>query len=174
LAPTKDAGLRFLLSATSPATSDRICKIIAPLAPWHPDCTAADWDKDLQVELVPRSTYSVIYYLGEVTRRELYPDFSEKARPLLIRASTASQPNKTCADATDGRDVECDAIFLTSKGPGEESFLKVQYDRGWYNVVSGQQTQKTYEVLDLVTEMLALSRSAKDLPSSSVFTITSH
>lgn len=149
----------------------------------------------------------MIYYLGEVVRRENYPDtlagaaptpYASKpgaaknhsdtlagVRPALRTLSVRPQwvtktTNEFSCSGLKGQltEEECGAIFhLEAVRKAEPGFLRVDYD-GWnfvvpdpWNPYDARTSGNTYEVMDIVTELLALNRSAKDLPTSSVFTL---
>ncbi len=132
---------------------------------------------DIEIKLIPRSTYSIIYYLGEVVRRELYPDSGQAGRITSFRKTPlngAQPPTAGCGAATSG--PGCAPIFLVAGSPGP-AFLSVRYDGGVYIVPntsdpsSAMVTDRTYEVMDILTELIALNRSSKDVPTSNVFTL---
>lgn len=140
-------------------------------------CAKTDWDQDLQISLVPRSTYGVIYYLGEVVRRA--GPRADASTGVNIRfpaesgtTCTAPRPGVPDDPAEAPRPPSCRPIFkLTAGDRRSNSLVHVSYDGEPYAVSNDYESQVTYEVLDLVTELLALNRSAKDLPTSSVVTL---
>jgi hypothetical protein len=134
------------------------------------DCSKSNWAENIQVSLVPRSVYGVLYYLAEVVRREDDPDFGSPARQIVVRS--ARKGGLDCSAEAPSHD--CDPVFLVDRTEvlPKRGFLSAKYDGSWYAIPSAGATSKTYEVLDLVEELIALNRSAKDLPSSSVFTLT--
>ena len=152
-------------------------------------CKASN-PKDIQISFVPRSTYSVIYYLGEVVRQGLYPDGGKAPRLIEFRKSPAypdAANPVSCAEwrpdpadlnsgSGDPRGQGCAPLFLVEKGQ-RPAFLNVRYDGAGYLVprtagrASDASSDMTYEVMDILTELIALNRSAKDLPTSSVLTL---
>ncbi|HKD22714.1 MAG TPA: hypothetical protein VKB71_11915 [Rhizomicrobium sp.] len=117
------------------------------------DCT-----RPVDVAFVTRSTYGVIYYLGEIVRQYLRPD-PWGSPPYLIQVPIEGVPAPVplfqLDDVTDVDSVS--------------AFLDVEYDGRTYAVRDDVHSQ-TNEVLDIVAELTALNKSAKDLPTSSVIT----
>ena len=157
------------------------------------DCMA---QPSYDVEFVPRSTYGVIYYLGEVARRWLYPDqFSGgpvSRRHVMVRLGPGSMPIPSNLDCNDKGDAnfhnadnaaryQCAKIFdLHVAGLTSRPFLAVNYDGQTFGVAGGPMAEgldagpradETNEVLDIVAELIALNRSAKDSPTSSLVTL---
>ncbi len=132
---------------------------------------------DIEIKFVPRSTYSIIYYLGEIVRRDLYPDVGKSGHITSFRKTPLNgeePPPAGCWAVTSG--PGCAPIFLVAAGAGP-AFLSVRYDGGVYIVPSTSDpssamvTDRTYEVMDILTELIALNRSSKDVPTSNVFTL---
>ncbi len=127
------------------------------------DCTLP-----VQLSFTIRSTYSIIYYLGEIVRQANYPDsFSGGAYDVLTYVG-------------DGNNVAVPLFSLTTpEHPEDSHFLSVEYEDRNFAVSdcpmdpmpsNGCSAGQTEEVLDLVTELIALNKSAKDLPTTSVIT----
>jgi hypothetical protein len=146
----------------------------------------ADWiGNGLELYLELRSTYSVIYFLGEIERRE-----RAGGSPLLVKignpmaaipagvCSHAGQEVKNAYDtegsAAGGDAYSCRILFYLARTHGRTAdYLSVTYDGARYaapddELVAG----KTNEVLDIVNELIALNHSAKDAPASSLVTVT--
>jgi hypothetical protein len=157
------------------------------------DCTG---NISMDFTFSARSTYEIIRYLGEVVRRANYPDVGNSARTIMIKsdpggrvgvdvdldaAIQAGRPIPTCrADVSPGAALADGAVclplfsVLPGRGPAD-GFVTASYGgRDYYVDVpplgrSGR--EPTMEVFQLLTELLALNRSAKDEPATSVFTI---
>jgi hypothetical protein len=169
----------------APTPKDRICEILSRLKPGlFPDCSADDWGAGVTIAVTPRSVNGVISYLGSVVRRETEGGPGLPARMLLVRTASAGEPtsaaNCSSYPSPEGQDLRasggeapgCEPIFdvdLSARPPA--SFLHVRYDGSWYSIANTQHAAQTYEVLDIVNELLALNRSAKDLPTSNVVTL---
>jgi hypothetical protein len=134
-----------------------------------------DDGQPLTVELAPRTTEGVIYYLGEVVRRQTEAEFGQPRRQIMIPygQSTRPVPLEGCDRAPDVDKSHCEPLFVIDTGDGSGAFISVTYDGTRYAIPSDKGAAgRTYQVLDLVTQLLGLNKSAKDLPAASIFTIT--
>jgi len=142
------------------------------------DIICGDDAKPFEISFTVRSTYGVIYYLGEIVRRAHDPDHPSAEPPRLICANTRNMP---------GADQEEPVFLLVDPGKAGPStcarggsssaitvipggFLSVRYDGKTYAVPSNDQAGETYLALDLVTELIALNRQAKDVPTTNLIT----
>jgi hypothetical protein len=154
-------------------------------------------------QLQLRSTEGIIYYLGEVTRRHLYPEpgkFPEESQPRIIKVPTqvpdGAMPQRPCQGDASGRAQQsdlvypndandptgttrgnassyyCDDIFVVEQSPGS-AFISVSYDGDNYGLPQGSdRSGRTYQVLELAKQILAVNTSAKQLPATSVVVIS--
>lgn len=154
-------------------------------------------------QLQLRSTEGIIYYLGEVTRRYLYPEqgkFPEESRPRIIKVPTqvpdGAMPENACDGDTGGRTLQtalvypndprdptgatrgnassyyCDDIFVVDRSPSN-AFISVTYNGDSYGLAQGnERSGRTYQVLELAKQILAVNTSAKQLPATSVVVIS--
>lgn len=100
------------------------------------------------LSLRTRSTEGVIYYLGEIARCQL--GLAEAGAP--------------CSGSS---------IFRLQEGPGGDNTIGVGYEgRSYHIAVDPTGDDRSSQVLDLVTELLAQNNSAKDLPAPSVIPVT--
>jgi hypothetical protein len=179
-----ESGLRLDLAAASPT-------VCATLNRHRVSGRLLDCGGQIYVEFIfaARSTYEIIRYLGEVVRREANPDTEQSRRVILVKMDPPAPlaPPRTAGDpdtcrlgasigslAADGS--PCRPIFMVQRGkPPHGSFAGVKYQGQEYFVPSAQPTdpagEPTFETLQLLTELIALNRSAKDTPASTVFTI---
>ena len=150
------------------------------------DCTR---DLSMEFTFTARSTYEIIRYLGEVVRRANYPDFGRVPRTIAVKAekgglaaAAGDAPGLAICDAgvapggaaADG--MECQPLFeVRRSGRDGSAFIKVSYAGADYEVVTNGRSDRmpTLDALQVVTELLALNRSAKDLPATTVFTVVS-
>ncbi len=147
-------------------------------------------------KLQVRSTEGILYYLGEITRRHLYPETTTEARPRIIQVPTrvplAALPERACDDESNrGKTAkESDLLHLVSV-PGlsdsyfcenlfvidqhsNSGFVSVGYDGSDYSIPSdGARAGRTYQVLELVKQLLAVNTSAKQFPATNVLSIIS-
>lgn len=154
-------------------------------------------------QLQLRSTEGIIYYLGEVTRRYLYPEqgkFPEESQPRIIKVPTqvpdGAMPESPCEGDSSGRTEQtalvypndlqdptgamrgkassyyCDDIFVVDRSP-PNAFISVSYDGSSYGLPQGsERSGRTYQVLELAKQILAVNTSAKQLPATSVVVIS--
>ena len=174
--------LGLVLGSNAEEPSQEINEFCGLIFPNNDTATSVDNCKhsrptDIEIKFVPRSTYSIIYYLGEVVRRELYPDTGQPGRITSFRKTplNGAEPSATgCGAATS--ESGCAPIFLVARGQGP-AFLNVRYDGESYIVPNNSDpaspmiSDRTYEVMDILTELIALNRSSKDVPTSNVFTL---
>jgi hypothetical protein len=153
-----------------------------------------DFTKSVQLEFIARSTEGVIYYLGEAVRQQLYPDPRTRPRIVYIRDTNSQDPLPPSEECLAGGRSKgplpqsCKPIFVLKNEihestpmfpieptpilPNEPtSILAVSYDGEDYAVPAGYEAGKTTEVLSIVTQLIGLHKSAKSLPTSSVFTL---
>ena len=146
-------------------------------------------------KLQTRSTEGILYYLGEVTRRHLYPEASLDSKTRTIQMPTrvprGAMPKSACQDHGSGKvERKSDLIYLDGRAPKPGdiyfceslfvvdtgtlgSFISVTYDGTGYGLSSERdRSGRTYQVLELVKQVLALNTSAKQLPATSVLVIS--
>src|SRR5262249_4739780 len=123
-------------------------------------CSTIDFSQPVQLELSTRSTEGVIYFLGEIIRRQI------------------DQGKGTVKFTyTNHRSCERKPIFVLERYDVKEatsgrSPLEVKYEGNIYKVPKDQKRAgMTSEVLSVVMQLIALHKSAKSLPTSSVFTL---
>ena len=139
-----------------------------------------------ELTMTPRTTEGVIYYLGELVRQAHYPEFqSRRFTPKIVYGPTSiKMPEKVCPASTDNDDSSgnlpivlmkkfiCMPIFVVDQPAANQAFVSVAYDGTSYGIPTKQTpVALTYQVLDLVSQLIALNKSAKSLPATSVFTI---
>ncbi len=173
------------VSGQPPISRDYLCEALNSLAKSGEslDCANPHWDgAGFEVALEPRSTYSVLYYLGEIVRRELPAAQSldhDAAQPYVmvkLGYRMAAIPYEDCNTPkqilSNDSDYRCDILFYLRPGAFRRStFLTVHYDGEDYSVPDDAQAGRTNEVLDIVNELIALNHSGKDSPTSSLLTV---
>jgi hypothetical protein len=158
----------------------RLCKLLKELLKEVPNnFVCGEKVPPLQLSFTTRSTYSMIYYLGEVVRKALYYDnykgnsrgyiIVEAAKPGMAGNCTNRIANLTMLKDDTGVDYSCNPLFAVEKT--SDSFVTVHYDGADYGIPKMDHASTTFEVLDLITELLALHRSAKDLPATNVLNV---
>jgi hypothetical protein len=90
-------------------------------------------------------------------------------------SDAAKQATSAVTSSGKKSSYNCDPLFVLDEGAqASEGFLAVAYDDRRFVIPKDKaRAGRSYLVLDLVTQLLALNKSAKDLPATSVFTIVS-
>jgi hypothetical protein len=151
-------------------------------------------DKGNKVSLTiyTRSTEGILYFLGEIVRRELYTDTvlhpEQQNRITKIKIETTaypSYPELPCDpqqplphetyDHVDGL-FTCTNLFRLDANPGllSTSLTSVTYNGLTYWIPADEAAAgKTLHVLSIVKQLLALNTSAKSLPQTNTISILS-
>jgi hypothetical protein len=150
-----------------------------------------NFTKPLQLIFLPRSTEGVIYYLGEIVRRQLYPDRLDNRqtrRMVVIKYGREDEPIPDAQCPPSGAPVainnfyRCEPIFVVDKLPASAdplTFLAVTYDYNRYAVPTETLVNnfplagRTTQLMDIVAQLIGMNKSAKNLPTTSVFTLIS-
>jgi hypothetical protein len=133
-------------------------------------------------EFYTKSTQAVIYYLGEVARRQLYPDFLNDPQPIRkIMISTAQGKDirlHPCRDEPiDPADlIYCQYLFRVENSlvPQLSGSVSGMYNGAGYSVpdyLHGGGYSMTS--LEIIKQLLALFSSAKSLPQTNVLSVVS-
>lgn len=139
-----------------------------------------------------RSVEGILYYLGEITRQHLRPEFGP-ARTTQIKTSLryGTIPAVDCDPVKNGglyeskhdlirlvgrghdpRSYNCENLFVLEAGASPDAFYTVSYDGQTYSIPSNpDRAGRSLQVLELVKQLLALNISAKQLPSSGVLSV---
>jgi hypothetical protein len=126
----------------------------------------------LSLQFYTRSAEGIIYYLGELARRQ--HDERHVGRPYVeFRFGPPSNrfPIETCPFVKDP-DLEgfsCSPIFVLEENSARPAALAVSYDGVQYSIPSG--IGRSMSVLDFTRQVLAVNTSAKQLPASSVLRV---
>jgi hypothetical protein len=119
------------------------------------------------IQVRPRSTEGIIYYLGEITRCSLHLD-KDSPCPQKVKIIDTSHPG-------------CEDVFFDMEdlaNPNTKSFssrVVVDWDKSRYQVkMDPSGRDRSGQVLRVLTQLLALNRSAKDFPTPSIVPIISH
>jgi uncharacterized membrane protein YgcG len=130
-------------------------------------------DQKVYLSFYLRSVEAMIYYLGEVSRRQLNPEFGENSRQVFIKNPPRYAPYPT-AEPCKATNSICVPIFVLKKDfvPEHGDFLSILYDETRFTVPS-MTTGGGYStpVLEIVKQQLALNSSAKALPQSNVISV---
>ncbi len=134
-----------------------------------------DAKKTVKIEFVPRSTEAVLYYLGEVMRRWVEPDL-DTARVIAFHYGSPRKElplteckTRTVKDETTG--FRCEPLFVVERG-GREPFVSVDYDGTRYSIPNDPAVAgRSSLALNILKQLIALNRSAKDTLATSVFSV---
>ncbi|MFO0933553.1 MAG: hypothetical protein U1E39_12705 [Planctomycetota bacterium] len=127
----------------------------APRSPQGTPAAALEGKSEVSYDLTMRSPEAILYYLGEIVRAQEDDGF--------VASIAVRSPNGT----TRGEEA---AIFMLRCGvPGDDCpGLGVDYCGRRYGVPCDGSEGRTKQTLSLVAQFLALTKSAKDLPSTNV------
>jgi hypothetical protein len=107
-----------------------------------------------EFSFITRSTEAMIYFLGELARHDL---------GIVEPRFTPEVVNHT----------EPNIFFHISPGPGGQNTIGVTYEGRAYHIdVDPSGHDRSSQIMELVTEVLAQNNSAKDLPAPSVIPIS--
>jgi hypothetical protein len=145
----------------------------------------------ISMKFTTRSTEGILYYLGEIVRRQLKPEFAS-ARVIKAKAGLnyGAYPMQDCDDQPDISDivalergarfyhdsqisVACQSIFVVNEGPSiGDSVVSVTYNGAVYSIPHSRETGgRSSQVTELVKQVLNLNTSAKQLPSTTVISV---
>ena len=137
-------------------------------------------NKLVTLDVYTRSTEGIVYYLGEIARRRLYPDpnFARGPRTVQIKIGSfyTQIPKGLCPlrdDVAEATGFHCYNFFVLDSGlePGGAA-LAVNYGGTQYSVPSDPvEGGKTMHVLSLLKQLLAVNTSAKSLPQTNVISV---
>jgi hypothetical protein len=137
--------------------------------------------KGVSLLIYTRSTEGLIYYVGEVVRRQLHPDL-EKNRPRTVM--TRNGPPFNLIDETpcpigDPRPEPCKPLFvLRENAPSFSNGFSVVYEGIRYSIPEDAEAGSSYDtaaggsytVLSVLRQLLILNTNAKALPATNVLT----
>jgi hypothetical protein len=107
-----------------------------------------------ELNMTTRSVEQLIYYLGEIVRGEL-------------GLTGAAHP---CPTVAAGGGPVC--LFQVKTGPAPANAIAASYDGANYTILADPSgSDRSSQVLALVSQLLSLNNSAKDLPAPSVISV---
>ena len=139
-----------------------------------------------------RSTEGILYFLGEILRRELYTDVvlhpEQENRSIQIKIEKTAYrsfselpcdlPKASFQQTYDdkGDTFVCEYLFVLDLHPGLSgtTLTSVSYNGRTYWIPADEKTAgKTLHVLSIVKQLLALNTSAKSLPQTNTISVIS-
>jgi hypothetical protein len=137
----------------------------------------------VSLAIYPRSTETLIYYLGEVVRRRSHPDFDQQM-PLTVQTKIVSPLDEfDLIPCSISAHPGCTPIFVLEENaaPSLSSTFTVTYEGIRYSVPADAGAGSNYEtaagasytVLSIVRQLVILNTKAKSLPATSVLTVRS-
>lgn len=146
----------------------------------------------ISMKLTTRSAEGILYYLGEIVRRETTPEFNQDKRTTMVKVGLnyGAYPTRGC----DGEDtiydiaalgkeqryirdahlpIYCNKLFVVNEGPSVgDSVISVTYNGVLYSIPHSLETGgRSSQVTELVKQVLNLNTSAKQLPSTTVISV---
>jgi hypothetical protein len=143
---------------------------------WHEVVTSQSVGNiSFSIKFYDRSTESLLYYLGELARRQLHPDNGWPARTIVVQAADQPRDDVHCLSYIDVNSVnnDCIPLFRLNTGIEGEGFLSVNYDGTTYSIPSGNIAGLSYPALEIAKQLFALNLSAKDLPATTTLSVIS-
>jgi hypothetical protein len=123
------------------------------------------------LEVQPRSTEGVIYYLGEITRCNSDLDKHSVCTKPTIRVTYRGTPNDETLFAVTRQKKP----ILHMSAENENGEIKADWADYRYAIkMDPTGMDRSGQVLRVLTQLLALNRSAKDFPTPSIVPIISH
>jgi hypothetical protein len=123
-------------------------------------------NKPVQITVYMRHTEGMIYYLGELVRRQ-----AKDGRDIFVKLDDPYQPHDT-AHICLGPTRHCAYIFRLNQGAAPEpgDVVSAFYDGRWFSLPPGSHDDMSSLTFDFLKQQIALNSSAKSLPQSSVLT----
>ena len=128
-----------------------------------------DLTRPFQFEFVTRSTQSIIQFLGELTQTQAAAGTGSNPITVPVWSSASSQGD----ESLDTGQIDYQPLFVVDRDASSKSMVSVDYRGGYYSIAEDRShSGNSALVLALVEQLMALNKSARDLPSSSYLTVT--
>lgn len=154
--------------------------------------TGHDWrnfqGKALSLSFYLRSPGSMIYYVGELLRRQIKTDRLTGAEQRVIQVMTGTKllhkfylascvgdlipsglgPSVVPRDEP----LKCENVFVADRDSGPGAFLSVEYDGHRYSIPRDEERAgRSMQVISVIRQLMALLVSAKTLPATNVISV---
>jgi hypothetical protein len=136
--------------------------------------------KGVSLLIYTRSTEGLIYYVGEVVRRQLHPDLEKNPRTVMTRNGPPfNLIDETPCPIGEPRPEPCKPLFvLRENAPSFSNGFSVVYEGIRYSIPEDAEAGSSYDtaaggsytVLTVLRQLLILNTNAKALPSTNVLT----
>lgn len=137
-------------------------------------------EQGVSLSIYTRSTESLIYYVGEVVRRELHPDIEKEQRTVMIKTGPPFNHFEETPCSDDYRPTNCKALFVLEENaaPNLSGVSSVVYEGVRYSIPPDAGAGASYDtsagasytVLTVMRQLLILNTKQKSLPSTSILT----
>jgi hypothetical protein len=130
-----------------------------------------EWFKDQAVSLTfyTRHTERLFYYLGEIVARQHDAENRRVIRFRSVRGGLYRDPTPCAPDSRDTSN--CQNILVVETGLSPAS-LSVGYNGGIYSIPDDKLVAgRSFFVLDVLKQVLAINTSAKSLPASNLLSV---
>lgn len=123
-------------------------------------------ETSISISFYPRSTEAIIYYLGEIARRNINPDYERAPKIVEVRPDGSSESSLPCG-VGDAKDSSC--VPLLDLERGDNGFISTSYDGASYSISNAK--SQSYPSLEIAKQLFALNLKGKDLPSTTVLSV---
>jgi hypothetical protein len=125
----------------------------------------------VKITIYMRSTEGMIYYLGELVRRQFNNDGPRETFEKEYKAYGTKRDTELCKEASETSEV-CKNIFHLHQGSAPEpgAVVSVFYEGRWFSLPQPSKIDRSSLTFEFLKQQIALNSSAKGLPQSSVIT----
>jgi hypothetical protein len=132
--------------------------------------------KNVSISFNTRSIEGILYYLGEVVRRQAHPESGQSSSPVQVRVGPPQNPFpiQSCPFEGNIDGYRCTDLFVLEEGVSDPKGISVDYEGEHYTISSDTGSSWTMPVFDIVKQLQALNTSAKQLPASNLISVLSN
>jgi hypothetical protein len=132
--------------------------------------------KNVSISFNTRSIEGILYYLGEVVRRQAHPESGQSSSPVQVRVGPPQNPFpiQSCPFEGNIDGYRCTDLFVLEEGVSDPKGISVDYEGEHYTISSDTGSSWTMPVFDIVKQLQALNTSAKELPASNLISVLSN
>lgn len=136
--------------------------------------------RGVSLAIYTRSTETLIFYVGEVVRRQLHPDIEKERRKVMIKTGPPFNHFDEDPCLIDDQRKACKPLFVLEENaaPSLSGVSSVVYEGVRYSIPPDAGAGASYDtsagasytVLTVLRQLLILNTKAKSLPSTSILT----